>query len=203
MAFGKRIDQSFLGESAIRLARLLGLGGLISPQFDSGEKLTPVILVGDATGIGYRGSALRQWAYAETVPAAAGFNSKLAIKAVPNSPGIIIDGLILSSTGVLTWRLGLLSSTGADPWVIGQTNSLPTERYETDPERVNVLTAPQNSDALTYGLAIGIGLIPGNQSQPVIPIPIMLSGTENGGKLIVQSTTANQPINVTVWGRLL
>lgn len=199
MAVGRRIDQSFLGESALRLARLLGLGGLISPQFDSGEKIIPIVKVGDATQIGYRGEALRAFSYGETVPAAAGFTSKLAIKAPLTGNGIIIDGFLVSSAGANPVKIGMLDPETADPWVIAQTNALWVERMKTAAERSGILTAPQNGDALDYGLDF-MRFFTNNTAPVLIPCPVMLLP---GAKVIVGNLTVNLALTVGFWGRAL
>ena len=43
------IERSFLGDAASRLARLLQLGGPLSPAFERRERILPVVLVGDGT----------------------------------------------------------------------------------------------------------------------------------------------------------
>jgi len=49
-----RIDRPFLGDAAIRINRSLDISGLISPQFEAGEKILPVLIVDDLqrTGLG-------------------------------------------------------------------------------------------------------------------------------------------------------
>ena len=42
-----RIDRPFLGDAAIRINRALDISGLISPQFEPGEKILPVVVVDD------------------------------------------------------------------------------------------------------------------------------------------------------------
>lgn len=197
---GKRIDRGFLGETALRISRLLGVGGLISPRFDSEEKVQPVVLVGDATQIGYRGHRLRAFGYGETVPAAVGFTSKLAIKAPPGD-GIIIDGWLITASGTTGLaKIGLIAPDNADPWAIGQTNSLWGERMAVDAERTPLLTAPQNSDALDYGLTYARWNLGTNAPPIPLIMPLMLLP---GGRAIVSSLVTNTALTVTFWGRFL
>lgn len=194
-----RIDRSFLGETALRLGRLLRVGGLISPQFESEEKVQPVVLVGDATGIGYRGQSLRSWSYGEVVAAAAGFTSKLAIKAPPGD-GIIIDGWIITTPTSGLWRIGIIGANEVDPFPIVQTNIRWTERLMLNNENTGIFTIGHNTDALTYGAQIASGHALGNQVGGVLPIPVMLPA---GGTAIVSCVTVNALLAVTIVGRSL
>lgn len=199
---GQRIDRSFLGESALRLARLLGVGGLISPQFNSEETLQPVVLVGDATSLGYRGQALRAFAYGETVPAGgAGNTSKLVIKAPTNGRGLVIDRLYLSSGTTGIWRVSQMGSEDPDPFAIAQTNARWSERLATaNGDLTGIFTTPHNTDGLSYGIDALLFILGAN--QPLVPIPVdfMLAP---GAKLIITHTTANIAINVSFSGRAL
>lgn len=46
---GGPVERSFLGDAATRIARLLQLGGPLSPAFERKERILPVMLVGDGT----------------------------------------------------------------------------------------------------------------------------------------------------------
>lgn len=201
---GKRIDYSFLGETAIRLARLLRVGGLISPQFDSGEKLVPTVQVGDATGIGYRGQALRQFAYGENVPAAAANTSKLAIRAPLEGNGIIIDGWLATTgtggTGLIRFSMLDPITMETPPFPIGVKNCLWVERHGTPSERSGILTAAHNTDALAYGLDFAVVTIGANGAPVSWSIPVMLLP---GAAVFVSHTVVNVNLAVSFWGRAL
>lgn len=205
-ATGKRIDRSFLGEAVIRLSRCFGIGGEVSPQFDAGDQITPVVIVADATTPGYRGQQLRGFAYCEKVPAVAGNLSKLAIKAFPDRSGIIIDGFSIACGTVpvaaTEWRIGIMGFAEADPWVINQTNTRFTERTGPDSngDLAPVFTMPQSGDALEFGLTIAGGVLAAT-TMVVLPMPVMLAP---GGKLIMQGkTTLAQTLHFGFWGRAL
>lgn len=48
----ERVDRGFLGETALRISRLLDVAGIINPQYNTGERIQPVVVVGDGTGPG-------------------------------------------------------------------------------------------------------------------------------------------------------
>lgn len=202
---GRRIDRSFLGEAVIRLSRVFGLGGEVSPQFDSGDRIQPVVLVADATQPGYRGQNLRGFAYCEKVPAVAGNLSKLAVKAFADR-AVILDGFTIACGTVpvaaTEWRIGVMGFAEADPWVINQTNVRFTERTGPDAngDLAPVFTMPQSGDALEFGLTIAGGVLPAT-SMIVLPIPVVL---HPGGKIIMQGkTTLAQTLHFGFWGRAL
>lgn len=201
----RRIDRSFLGEAVIRLSRALGISGEVSPSFDAGDRIQPVVLVADATTPGYRGQSLRGFAYGETVGAVAGNHSKMFIKARPGTGGVIIDGFTISCGTVpvaaVEWRIGILGSNEPDPAVIGQTNVRFTERcFDSNGDHAPVLVLPDATDALAYGLNIAYGTLPANTTI-VLPIPVVLAPN---GKLIMQGIKpVAQTMNFGFWGRAL
>lgn len=84
-----RITKTYLGEAATRLARLLGVDGLITPLFDSEEKLQPVILMGDTTDPGYSERSAMRWAIAG-VAAGGGVGAYIGIEATRE---IVVQGV--------------------------------------------------------------------------------------------------------------
>lgn len=90
-----RMQRGFLGEAALRLARLLELDGLVSPGFDTGESITPVVLVGDATDPGM--GSLRNRRFMVALRAGAGVMP--ALRVAPDAQqGVILDHLVISSS---------------------------------------------------------------------------------------------------------
>jgi len=89
-----RMQRGFLGEAALRLSRLLQLDGLVTPQFDTGERITPVVLVGDATipGMG----ATRGRRFMVNLRAGAGANAALRMAA--DAEPIILEQLVFASS---------------------------------------------------------------------------------------------------------
>jgi hypothetical protein len=201
---GKKIDRSFLGEAALRLSRVFGFGGAVSPEFDSGEKIQPVVLVADATQPGYRGQQLRGFAFGQRVAAVAGNTSKLWVMARRDSPGVIIDGVHLATgavpAAIAEWRLSILGAADPDPVVIGQTITRWTERSRlANGDIAPVLTLGEAVDALSFGLDIATGCVPASGSV-TLPLPLVL---EPGGKLIFSSITLAVTWHFSFWGRAL
>lgn len=195
----KRIDQGYLGESALRLGRFLQVGGLVSPQFDSQESIRPTISIGAADGIGFRGQQQRAWSYGELVPAIPGFLSKLVFKAPPNL-GIIFDGFLVSAPDLAGgWRIGMLGASDGDPFAIGQTNCRYVERLDGSGDQTGILTVAHNADAAAYGYPVATGAFAVDVTT-LVPIPMMLLPN---AKLIVSHTVANAVIMCTAWGRVL
>ena len=201
---GKKIDRSFLGEAAIRLSRVFGFGGAVSPEFDSGEKIIPVVLVADGSGPGYRGQQLRGFSFGNRVAAVAGNTSKLWIKATPDTRGVIIDGFHFATgavpAAIAEWRLSILGSADPDPVIIGQTVTRFTERSgAANGDLAPVLTLGEAVDALSYGLDIAVGCLPASGSV-VLPIPVVLAP---GGKCIMSAVTVATTFHFSFWGRAL
>jgi len=201
---GKKIDRSFLGEAALRLSRVFGFGGAVSPEFDSGEKILPVVLVADASGPGYRGQQLRGFAFGNRVAAVAGNTGKLWIKAAPGTPGVIIDGFHIATgavpVAVAEWRLSVLGAADPDPVIIGQTVTRFTERNVTsNGDLAPVLTLGEAVDAFSFGVDIAVGCLPASSSV-TLPIPVVLAP---GGKCIMSAVTVATTFHFSFWGRAL
>jgi len=88
------MQRGFLGEAALRLARLLELDGLISPAFDTGQELTPVVLVGDATEPGMGSIRNRRW----MANLRGGAGVQPALRVATDAAPVILDTLVLSSS---------------------------------------------------------------------------------------------------------
>jgi hypothetical protein len=201
---GRKIDRSFLGEAVLRLSRVFGLSGEVSPQFDAGDQITPVVVVADATGPGYRGQNLRGWAYGEKVGAVVANTSKLGIKATAPG-GIIIDGFTIGTGTVpvapTEWCIGILGSADPDPFAMVATNVRYTERLiQANGDIAPLAVGAQNADALQYGAIIAQGSLP-IHATVVLPIPVFLV---SGAKVIMQGVNVTgHAMHFSAWGRVL
>lgn len=67
MANNERIDRGFLGEAVVRLGRLLDLAGLVTPQYNTDEKIVPVVILGDGTTPGMGSQRQRHFGVCGTI----------------------------------------------------------------------------------------------------------------------------------------
>lgn len=97
-------ERTFLGEASLRLSRLLGLPGGVSPQFPDRSSIVPVVLLGDATLPGYGGLSLRRFAGSHQTAAGVGIMSTLYVA----TADVILLGLqaVLAAVADVTLSYG-------------------------------------------------------------------------------------------------
>lgn len=106
------LERSFLGEAATRIGRLLGLGGMLTPKFNEGEGIAPILLLGDGTEPGYGDRSGRRWAIGG-VAAGAGVGAYIGIEATSE---IIVEGVGFSTnTAAGQYTLKWNTATEASP----------------------------------------------------------------------------------------
>jgi hypothetical protein len=159
------IDRSFLGEAAIRLARLFGISGAISPDFLRGEKILPVVTVGDGLDVGMGGNRGRRW-MAGAPSGGVGSFPWIRLDAAATQP-LIVDHVVCASdtTESAFFRLAFTAAAGS------QATQSFTERLTGAVQVVPGLFTGSGG-ALGASTVVGHFRV-GNNSQPTI-IPLRL-----------------------------
>ena len=141
------IDRPFLGEAAIRIARLLGVTGAVSPAFERQETIIPVVMLGDATLPGYGGQSQRRFGASHQTTAGAGIMSTVVVAS---------QDVILYAVQFLTATVGTYTLTvgaGAPPSAAATADVFFTDRLGgTGAEIAPLLTGNGDGVALTGSL---------------------------------------------------
>lgn len=91
--------RSFLGEAALRIQRLLELDAAVSPRFEAGEKIQPVIILGDGDRPGMGGVRGRRFSAAGGGVMAAGQGAVFRLDA--SAPGPLqLDRICIACSAV-------------------------------------------------------------------------------------------------------
>lgn len=187
---GQRIQQSFLGEAAQRLARALGLDGLISPQFDSQERIIPVALVADGTVPGSGDHRGRRWA-GGTILAGGAQAPRQAFKATED---VVITALQFSSQTAGECTISYLGADEVEPWAIATQGPIFLDRARSAGEFAPVLSGGDAAGVAFGGRIIWRSTILINTPYVVLITPFLLTA---GAKIcLTAAVTATADFNI-------
>lgn len=195
MAKGERIDRSFLGDAALRLARIFDISGLVSPSFETAEKIMPMVLLGDGTLPGMGGGRGRRFAGAVIQAGGAGA-AGIGIRAQAD---ILIEEIQVSTqTAAQEFLVHFLGVNDADPFLIATpTTSVMLDRSLNVTESGPVLTGAVTPFLIGVARTIWRNTLSANSPVSVACVPFFL---QRGAGLTFQGGVA-ATVDVNFYGR--
>lgn len=197
MADRGRIQKSFLGEAATRIIRALNLDGLVTPDYEPGEKIQPVIIVANGLEAGMSDRRGRRWV-AATIIAGGGATHSCGIKVGEDT---VLTAIQLTSTDAAgsEYRGFLAGPNDADPFAMATAGAIWVDRAVVGTE-----AAPVGIGQVTPQVVAGGGNLFRHTSQAnanpfsnYLPEPVMLFA---GSKVWV-SSSGIADMRVVFWGR--
>lgn len=158
---GTAFQNSFLGEAAQRVQRALDLDGVVSPNFDGGTLIQPIILVGNGMDPGMSDRRNRRW-MCRLFGGGGGTDCflRLAGETQPQPAPIIVDSMVISTAAAaaavvdIRIRFGMTTAGTNESALLDRTGGA----IETVPGIVGGSVAPVGG-AILGSINIGVGQV--------------------------------------------